>query len=115
MKSPPKKTGGPLQPPANSDAPSIYEFDKGAQENLARHARRLLGEYLRTGNEKHLRAFRVHIEAARDYWPKLNRLARGHSLGTLTYELSLLWHIAEGSSEQKGKAHKPGKKKGGAQ
>jgi hypothetical protein len=107
-----KKTGGSLQPPANKDAPSIYEFDKGAKEHFARHARWLLGEYLRTGNEKHLRAFRVHIEAARDYWPKLNRLARGHSLGALTYELRLLWHIAEGSSEQKGKARQPGKKKG---
>jgi hypothetical protein len=116
MSSPAKaKAGGSLQPPANKGAPSIYDLDKEAQEQFARHARWLFGEYLRTGNEKHLRAFRVHSEAAQYYWPKLNRLARGQSLAALTYELRLLWHIAEGSSERKGKARQPGKKKGGGQ
>jgi hypothetical protein len=110
-----KETGGPLQPPANKGAPSIYDLDKEAQEQFARHARWLFGEFLRTGKEKHLRAFRVHIEAARDYWPKLNRLARGHSLAALTYELRQLWSIAEGSSRPKNKAHKSDSKKGGAQ
>jgi hypothetical protein len=115
MSDPLKKKRAPAKSALQEDAPSIYDLDKDSQEHFARHALWILGELRRTGNEKHLRAFRVHIEAARDYWPKLNRLARGHSLGRLTYELRMLWHIGEGSSGQKGKARQPGKKKGTGQ
>jgi hypothetical protein len=114
MSHPPKKKRAPAKSALQEAVPSIYEFDKEAQEKFARHAGWLLGEWWRTGKEKHLRAFQVHIEAARDYRPKLVRLLRGHSFGWLTYELRQLWHIAEGSSEQKRKARQPGKK-GGAQ
>jgi hypothetical protein len=76
MSPPGKETGGLLQPPINKDAPSVYEADNAAQERFWREAERLFRAFLRTGNEKHLRAFHRLIDGIRHWKGTRARLER---------------------------------------
>jgi hypothetical protein len=114
MSDSPKKKRAPAKSALQEDAPSIYDLDKGAQQQFSREFYRLLHEFHRTGSYKHLRACQRHLDGMRDWWGKYACLERvyaetGHSKAWVLYALTQFEHIAGGRKE---KARQPGKKGG---
>jgi hypothetical protein len=117
--SPPKKKRAPAKSAPQRAAERTYELDKSAQAQFWREAHRLFCEFLRTRNEKHLRAFHKHIDGLRDWRGKQACLERvyaktGRSKASLLYVLTQFEHIGEQSGERQGKARRPSSTKGGS-
>jgi hypothetical protein len=116
----PKEKRAPAKSALQKPALRTYKPDERAQDQFRREFFRLLHEFGRTGNYKHLRACERHLAGMQDWGGKYACLERvyaetGHSKAAVIYTLTQVEHIGEQAGERKGKAHKSGSKKGGAQ